>query len=270
MSTRNSNGKKLNEKRQRHPDGPVEHWRDVPGFEGYYRVSDWGRVKSLDRKFISFSAKAGRFVEVTWKGRILLAKAARDTHYDEVTLCKGAKIRRKVKIHLLVLEVFVGPYPEGMEACHNDDNKRNNRLSNLRYDTHVNNCKDRTTHGNSIAGNTVLADPAKEIPEIHRLYNEGWTVHQLADRFGGSIYSILLGQAYRRYQPEKKDRAVMRRSGRIGRNHHKAKLTEADIPLILAALKTGRTQSDVANEYGVSQGIISSVFLGLSWRHVKR
>lgn len=50
---------------------------------------------------------------------------------------------KNIRIHRLVLEFFVGPCPVNMEACHNDNNKLNNNLSNLRWDNHKNNCADR-------------------------------------------------------------------------------------------------------------------------------
>lgn len=50
-------------------------------------------------------------------------------------------------IHRLVLETYVGPQPAGMEACHNDGNKRNNHLGNLRWDTRQSNIHDAIQHG---------------------------------------------------------------------------------------------------------------------------
>ena len=47
-----------------------------------------------------------------------------------------------VNVHTLVLLAFVGPRPEGMEACHNNGTRIDNRLSNLRWDTHVGNVAD--------------------------------------------------------------------------------------------------------------------------------
>jgi HNH endonuclease len=38
-------------------------------------------------------------------------------------------------VHTLVLQAFVGPCPAGMEACHYDGDKANNKLGNLRWDT---------------------------------------------------------------------------------------------------------------------------------------
>ena len=52
----------------------------------------------------------------------------------------------------LVLTAFVGPCPDGMEACHNDGDPLNNHVDNLRWDTHANNCKDTIKHGRTTHG----------------------------------------------------------------------------------------------------------------------
>ena len=56
---------------------------------------------------------------------------------------KGIHKPLGVRLHRLILEAFVGPCPDGMEGCHNDDDKLNNRLSNLRWDTRFGNMADR-------------------------------------------------------------------------------------------------------------------------------
>ena len=59
--------------------------------------------------------------------------------YPAVDVCG----RRHVRIHTLVLEVFVGPRPDDMEACHYDNDKTNCRLMNLRWDCRSGNWDDR-------------------------------------------------------------------------------------------------------------------------------
>lgn len=54
---------------------------------------------------------------------------------------------RNVLAHRLVLEAFVGPCPEGMQACHNDGDRMNTRVGNLRWDTPKANSADRWRHG---------------------------------------------------------------------------------------------------------------------------
>ena len=74
---------------------------------------------------------------------------------------KGTVIRKKpgvsykvvniggnnVLIHRLVLEAFVGPCPEGMEACHGEGGCLDNSLGNLRWDSRMNNLIDRIKQG---------------------------------------------------------------------------------------------------------------------------
>ena len=118
-----------------------ESWRPIPGFEGLYEVSDQGQVKSLDRERPNKGGGTARI-----KGRLLKAVTNKDG-YKQVDLYKNGK-RRMSCVHELVCLAFHGPKPEGMEVCHNDGNRANNRLENLRYDTRSANGYDRVKHGN--------------------------------------------------------------------------------------------------------------------------
>lgn len=106
-----------------------EQWRDVPGWEGRYRVSDQGRVLSLSWRN-------------TGKARVLDPRRPSASGYPCVNLA-GVP----VPIHGLVLAAFVGPRPSGMEACHANDDKRDNRLSNLRWGTRRENMADAERNG---------------------------------------------------------------------------------------------------------------------------
>lgn len=124
-----------------------EIWRSVVGYEGIYEVSNLGRVKSLDR----IDAGGRR-----WKGRIM-ANQTQKTGHKTLRLCQQAAYEN-YKVHHLVLHAFVGPRPNGMECCHNDGDPANNRLENLRWDTHKANSADRELHGQTIKGSQhVLA-----------------------------------------------------------------------------------------------------------------
>ena len=74
--------------------------------------------------------------------------------YKQVSLSKGNR-QRTHKVHRLVLEAFVGPCPEGMESCHADDDPGNNRLENLRWGTHAENCDERSRNGKTPAPPTL-------------------------------------------------------------------------------------------------------------------
>jgi len=66
--------------------------------------------------------------------------------YIRISLSKGGKVKIKGE-HRIVLETFLGSCPEGMEACHNNGISTDNRLENLRWDTHKNNHADKKRHG---------------------------------------------------------------------------------------------------------------------------
>lgn len=103
-----------------------EQWRDVVGYEGRYRVSDQGNV---------WSCLTNRLLhqQPTWKGRLLVTLIPASGKIDKRTL----------SVSRLVLEAFVGPCPEGMECCHYNDIPDDNRLENLRCDTHHANLQDQ-------------------------------------------------------------------------------------------------------------------------------
>lgn len=86
----------------------VEEWRDIAGYEGLYQVSDWGRVRSIDR-VIKYLVKGKYPAERIFKGQII-APFKLNSGYLAVTLNKSSKGHNKT-IHRLVAEAFI-PNPE--------------------------------------------------------------------------------------------------------------------------------------------------------------
>lgn len=114
-----------------------ERWLPIRGWEGSYEASDQGRVRSVDRVIRYANGQNRRYA-----GRIRRFTPDRHGHLG---LLLGKRDLRRV--HLLVLEAFVGPRPEGMEGCHWDDDKSNNFLSNLRWGTRSANVRDLVRNG---------------------------------------------------------------------------------------------------------------------------
>ena len=112
--------------------GGVESWRPVKGWPGY-SVSDTGRVCGP---------------------RGLLRGDKGNRGHQRVTLCRRGA-RRVVGVAILVLEAFDGPRPRGLFALHDDDDKANNRLSNLRWGTRADNAKDARRNGRTPVGARV-------------------------------------------------------------------------------------------------------------------
>jgi hypothetical protein len=105
----------------------MEVWKDVNGFEGFYKISNRGRIKSLERNV------TGKLGSVRTLPEKELTPTDNGKGYMVVTLYKDGK-RHFRKIHKLVAEHFI-PNPENKpEVNHKDGNKRNNFKANLEWD----------------------------------------------------------------------------------------------------------------------------------------
>ena len=97
-----------------------EIWKDIEGFEGYYMISNTGKVKSLGNGKSNNSKK-----------RIL--KEGKDGRgYLYVILCKDGKVKMH-KIHRLVAQAFCENPMGYKEVNHIDENKENNCAENLEW-----------------------------------------------------------------------------------------------------------------------------------------
>ena len=113
-------------------------WLPVSGWD-YYEVSSLGQVRSTDRVV---PAKNGS--TAVRRGKVLSPATHRG--YLAVRL-RNASRDRTVKVHTLVLEAFVGPKPDGLEARHLNGNSTDNRADNLVWGTRSENNLDRVAHG---------------------------------------------------------------------------------------------------------------------------
>jgi hypothetical protein len=118
-----------------------EQWRPVGGHEGWYEVSDHGRVRSIPRV-----RQRGNGSPMSLQGRVLKGIPDPDG-YLYVTVSHADGHRRRRPIHQLVLAAFVGPMPQGQETRHLDGDPANNRLENLCYGTSLENAEDQRRHG---------------------------------------------------------------------------------------------------------------------------
>lgn len=99
-----------------------EVWKVIPGYEGIYEVSDFGRVKSILR-----TDRFGRT-----RGGMFLSPGLGKNGYYTVALCKNGKQKSR-NVHKLVMEAFVGKSEKVVN--HIDGVRSNNNLSNLEYVT---------------------------------------------------------------------------------------------------------------------------------------
>ncbi len=160
-------------------DSTIEY-RDAVGFPGY-KVGNDGSVWSCRLRY----KKTPRGEWYRIKDR------PRKNNYLYVELYLGLRrLRRKENVHRLVLITFSGLSPEGMQAAHENGNRRDNRLANLSWKTPASNCADRERHGNTARGishgMSKLTDA--KVVEIRRLHTEeSISVKKLSMQFGVSM-----------------------------------------------------------------------------------
>ena len=119
----------------------TEEWRPVLGWEGFYEVSDQGRVRALDRVVIRKDmGKPWRY-----KGRICSQRVGWTPYYAVSLTYHNRKETRLV--HHLVCEAFHGPRGDGQVARHLNDVKLDNRAENLAWGSKTDNRRDAVRNG---------------------------------------------------------------------------------------------------------------------------
>src|SRR6266852_9183066 len=157
-----------------------EIWLPIKGYKQSYKISNFGRVKSLTRK-VKNSINSTRIV----RERIL--KPFKAGEYQAVSLQSN-----HTYIHILVLETFIGLKPRGMEACHFPRNdKTDNRLCNLQWGTPKKNQEHRLIHGTDSCGEKQINSKLSEA-QVREIRKDRRTMTVLSKIYGVSRSSISL------------------------------------------------------------------------------
>lgn len=158
-----------------------EEWRPVVGYEDYYEVSSYGRVRR--------TVKDNR-----WPALGIMKTFPNSDGYPSLCLRDHYRKRKHLTVHALVLLAFVGP-PGDLVCRHLDGNKNNNHLSNLRWGTCQENVDDMRAHGTIPRGvrsgrRTHLTED--DIQRIRKLRDDGAAGPEVA-----KVFQISKAQVYR-------------------------------------------------------------------------
>lgn len=169
-------------------------YRTIDRFPGYRFGSDGSVWTRLERRGSLAYQPVGE-----WRPMTLTLNSR---GYRTVSLQSTTGLKRCQSVHRLILEAFEGPCPAGMEACHNNGIRGDNRIANLRWDTRRSNHADKRIHGTHSAGERSPKSKLTnaEALEIKTRYsNGGVSQPALAREYGVSqptIWNIIHGVSY--------------------------------------------------------------------------
>lgn len=151
----------------------VEVWLPVPDYEGLYEVSNIGRVRN--------------------SGTGLVLSPGTNRGYEHVSLYSAPGQGKTHYIHSTVLKAFCGPPPfDGAEGCHNNGDKRNNCLTNLRWGSRQDNTDDRGRHGRTKFGTGQRCAKLSEdgVRAMRAAYRGGKSTYALARELKLSTHTV--------------------------------------------------------------------------------
>ena len=115
----------------------MEIWKDILDYEGLYQVSNFGRIKSLERTNCNGKGNYHRNERIRKQHKQKGVKCNK-TYYWFVTLSKNSKLTR-YPVHRLVAKAFIENPQNKPYVNHKDGNGLNNNVDNLEWVTNSEN-----------------------------------------------------------------------------------------------------------------------------------
>jgi hypothetical protein len=174
-------------------------WYFVPGYNDAYAIGSNGSVWS-------HYVRIGRIYVIGGVDDWREMNSSPDTAGYLICTLYFNKVAKTVKVHQLVAQAFLGPCPPGLEVCHEDGDRENNNVCNLRYDTRKNNHHDRYKHGTHYRGerhpNVFLTQVIVDL--IREEHATGkYTLKQLGEKYevtGENIGYIVRNKTWIKYE----------------------------------------------------------------------
>lgn len=203
----------------------TEIWKDIPEYEGFYQISNLGRVKSL----------------VGWNGHEyakrekILKQSLSTTGYYKVDLKRNGQ-RKSQKVHRIVAEAFIPKVDGKPYINHKDGNPINNSVDNLEW------CTQKENVNHALKTGLKKCFRISEY-ELRSLYESGMNMKQIAELKDTSISVI---------QNNMKKYGIDRRtSGESKDKYH------IDLDVLIQELKSGATNKELSEKYNCHSNIIA-------------
>mgnify|MGYP003356742431 FL=1 len=204
-------------------DTTAEEWRDIVGYEGLYKISSHGRVKSYHARY---------------KKPRILKTSMTTTGYRKVELAKN-KVKKSHKIHRLVAEAFIPNEGNKPYINHLDSNPLNNNVNNLEWCTQ----KENMVHSAIFGNHKSLAWKNKE--QVVTDYISGKSIRYLAKKYAGNSCVTI--------------KNVLKREGvrirSVSEQKMKYKYSREEM---LSMFEEGLRNVDIAKELGIPRVLVNT------------
>lgn len=149
----------------------MECWREIPSLPGYF-VSDLGRVQG-PRRMLRLLVNIDGY-------RTFSVRRGREGRSFNIRVCRAA------------LEAFVGPAPNGFEASHDDHDRTNDRLCNLRWTSREENERLKDLANRRPIGERHIQSKLtdEQFQRIQFELTRGVSMTTLATQFGVTVQAI--------------------------------------------------------------------------------
>lgn len=172
-----------------------EEWRAIPGYDGLYSASSFGRVRQERRQVFYSDGRSSYMIPA----RIKKQSISSNKRYWRVTLTKSGQKSKNVFVHRLIAWAFIGPQAPKIETRHINGNGFDNRPHNLHYGTKADNMRDAIAHGTFSMGE-VHPEAILTGEQVKAILMDSRAATLIAPEYGVShiyIRKIRRGQARR-------------------------------------------------------------------------
>ena len=164
----------------------MEQWRDIPGYEGLYSVSDLGRVRR-DRDGAPTGRHGGHGIHA--RAGVIRTGFIGPHGYRIISLrASSGGSSNTCRMHKLVARAFLGITPDGYQVNHKNGDRADSRLDNLEYVTASENVAH--SHRMSTAPRRWKQLGADKAQSIRRLIDSGYSTSDVSWLFGISLSGV--------------------------------------------------------------------------------
>lgn len=156
----------------------IRYWKDIKGYEGKYKISNYGEVISLPR----FKNNHSKLQEVPMKK--ITPYINNKNGYVYVYLCNDGKYKN-IRLHKLVADNFIDNPNNYNQVNHIDGNKQNNRADNLEWCNCSYNIKDMYRRNGKYEKDNEIIQKYKELKSCNK-------VAKIFNMSGENIRQILI------------------------------------------------------------------------------